>query len=169
MEVKESLHLHPPILQQTMQLLAPALLLTAVVAARGASLRGDFERDVANPSGRRLDHHCVDNASYLGCFDDQNNKRAMPYQVRGQGHSARECMRACDKKGYSTFARQWKGQCFCGDGDDHERHGKERGCDCCDDNVGGGKSEWPWSPRRGRLRQLGGAAVIGVAAAEGAW
>ena len=152
-----------------MQLLAPALLLTAVVAARGASLRGDFERDVANPSGRRLDHHCVDNASYLGCFDDQNNKRAMPYQVRGQGHSARECMRACDKKGYSTFARQWKGQCFCGDGDDHERHGKERGCDCCDDNVGGGKSEWPWSPRRGRLRQLGGAAVIGVAAAEGAW
>jgi hypothetical protein len=115
-------------------------LLAAVATVVGRPLRGAFDRDVVAPR-RGLRTDCVDGAAYVGCYADRNNHRAMPYEVRGAGHSARECMEECRDKGYAHFARQWKGQCFCGDGSEHTKHGEERNCDCCKDNVGGNKSE----------------------------
>ncbi len=61
---------------------------------------------------------CTDrfnDAPYLGCFEDRNQRRALPYEVHGGFHSAEKCEFECNKAGYQYFARQWRGQCFCGD------------------------------------------------------
>ena len=55
-------------------------------------------------------------APYLGCYKDRNRRRALPYEVHGRPHSAEGCMNACNEAGYKYFARQWRGQCFCGNG-----------------------------------------------------
>ena len=91
---------------------APVLvsLFIAFSAVSAHSLRGDFEADVV----RNLEGECVSGgSSYVGCFEDRLNNRAISYQVDGKGHSAEECETACKSKDYTIFARQWKGQCFC--------------------------------------------------------
>lgn len=110
----------------------------ANTTASGHSLRGDFEADVMHTSDRNL-QDCVGRSSYLGCFRDRNRDRAMPHEVDGRRHSAEDCETECTKTGYMYFARQWKGQCFCSNDSTYDKHGSTSGCDCCEDNVGGGK------------------------------
>ncbi|KAL7529453.1 hypothetical protein ACHAXR_004522 [Thalassiosira sp. AJA248-18] len=115
------------------------LLAAFVSTASGSSLRGDFESDVVDTSNRNLQNCVSSRSSYLGCFANRVNNRALPYQVPGKFHSAEDCESACLDKGYMIFAREWKGQCFCGNGGGYDRHGSTGGCDCCGDNVGGNR------------------------------
>lgn len=119
-----------------MNFLTLTSLLAAITAASGSSLRGDFETDVVDTSSRNL-QNCVARSSYLGCFKNQNNDRAMSFQVADRNHSALTCESACTSKGYTFFAREWKGQCFCSNDTDYDKHGSRTGCDCCGDDVGG--------------------------------
>ena len=52
-----------------------------------------------------------------------------------------DCERECSKRDFRYFGREFKGQCFCGSAiESVARHGRaEGGCDCCGENVGGGK------------------------------
>jgi len=78
------------------------------------------------------------NSIYLGCYDDHQDDRAFPFQVPSNGHGTLDCERACTS--YRYFGRQFKGQCFCGsDYSQIVRHGTDSGCNCCGENVGGGK------------------------------
>ncbi|KAL7438649.1 hypothetical protein ACHAXM_007362 [Skeletonema potamos] len=77
---------------------------------------------------------------YLGCYDDRQEDRAFPFQVPSDGHGALDCERECTTRSYRYFGRQFKGQCFCGsDYGQIVRHGADSGCNCCGENVGGGK------------------------------
>ena len=71
---------------------APVLvsLFVAFSAASAHSLRGDFEADVV----RNLEGECVSGgSSYVGCFEDRRNNRAISYQVDGKGHSVQRIVR----------------------------------------------------------------------------
>ena len=60
---------------------------------------------------------CMDkfhNAPYMGCYEDRQKDRALSHKVKGRYHSAETCHVECNKLGYRYFARQWRGQCFCG-------------------------------------------------------
>ena len=77
---------------------------------------------------------------YLGCYDDRQDDRAFPFQVPSIGHSSLDCERECTNRSYRYFGRQFKGQCFCGSNYSQiVRHGAESGCNCCGENVGGGR------------------------------
>lgn len=77
---------------------------------------------------------------YLGCYDDRQEDRAFPFQVPFSFHGALDCERECTSRNYLYFGRQFKGQCFCGsDYSQIVRHGADSGCNCCGENVGGGK------------------------------
>ena len=81
-------------------------------------------------------HH----SKYLGCYNDRQDDRAFPIQIPSNGHSSSKCERECTSRRYRYFGRQFKGQCFCGsDYIQIVRHGIDTGCDCCGENVGGGK------------------------------
>ncbi|KAL7552942.1 hypothetical protein ACHAWF_017901 [Thalassiosira exigua] len=110
----------------------------AVSVASGSFLRGDFEADVVEASSRIL-QNCVARSSYLGCFQNRNNNRALPHEVDGRGHTAEECESACTDMGFMFFALEYKGQCFCSNNSDYDKHGSSSGCDCCGDNVGAHK------------------------------
>eukprot|EP00804_Cyclotella_cryptica_P026689 CCRYP_007925-RB/>CCRYP_007925-RB protein AED:0.36 eAED:0.36 QI:268/1/1/1/0.5/0.33/3/527/234 len=77
-------------------------------------------------------------SSYVGCFEDKKLARALPVEVDGRGWSAEECEAACLADGYEYFAREWKGQCFCGTGG-YDVHGHADDCDCCGENVDSNK------------------------------
>jgi len=115
-------------------------VLAAISAASGSSLRGDFETDVVavDTSNRNL-QDCVASSSFLGCFKDRNNNRAMTHEVDGRYHSAEVCESTCADMGYMYFAREWKGQCFCSNSSDYDKHGGADDCDCCGDDVGSRK------------------------------
>lgn len=84
---------------------------------------------------------------YIGCYDDQSNDRAMPFElyeghsrIKRLGHGAVDCERECSKLGYRYFAREFRGQCFCGNSEaEYSKHGEDIGCDCCGQNVGPGR------------------------------
>jgi hypothetical protein len=60
---------------------------------------------------------CMDkfhDAPYVGCYEDRQKDRALSHKVMGRYHSAETCHVECNKLGYRYFARQWRGQCFCG-------------------------------------------------------
>lgn len=60
---------------------------------------------------------CMDkfhDAPYLGCYEDRQKDRALSHKVMGRYHDAKTCHVECNKLGYRYFARQWRGQCFCG-------------------------------------------------------
>lgn len=82
-------------------------------------------------------------STYMGCFENRNNNRAFPMEVFGsqsRGHSSFDCESECESEGYTYFAREFKGQCFCGNAEDkHDMHGSATGCDCCGDHVGSNK------------------------------
>ena len=107
---------------------------------------------------RRISRHMTDTSSvnyapgcgqstgtnhsiYLGCYDDQQDDRAFPFQVPSNGHGSLDCERECTTRGYRYFGRQFKGQCFCGSNFSQiVRHGIESDCNCCGENVGGGRN-----------------------------
>ena len=77
-----------------------------------------YELQPASPPPYQAAPGCTDRfnaAPYLGCFEDRNNRRALPYEVHGKGLSAEFCGMKCNQAGYRYFAREWRGQCFCGD------------------------------------------------------
>ena len=77
-----------------------------------------YELQPASPPPYQAAPGCTDRfnaAPYLGCFEDKNNRRAFPYEVHGKGLSAEFCGMKCNQAGYKYFAREWRGQCFCGD------------------------------------------------------
>ena len=53
---------------------------------------------------------CVTRSTYMGCYNDRNQNRAMPVEIDGRGHTARECEEACAERGFLYFGRQWRGQ-----------------------------------------------------------
>ena len=60
---------------------------------------------------------CMDkfhDAPYMGCYEDRQKDRALSHKVMGRYHDAKTCHVECNKLGYRYFARQWRGQCFCG-------------------------------------------------------
>ena len=60
---------------------------------------------------------CMDkfhDAPYMGCYKDRQKDRALSHKVKGRYHDAKTCHVECNKLGYRYFARQWRGQCFCG-------------------------------------------------------
>lgn len=60
---------------------------------------------------------CMDkfhDAPYIGCYEDRQKDRALSHKVMGRYHDAKTCHVECNKLGYRYFARQWRGQCFCG-------------------------------------------------------
>ena len=84
---------------------------------------------------------------YLGCYDDEAKDRAMPFELyegyssaKRLGHAALDCERECSNLGYRYFAREFRGQCFCGNSPaEYSKHGLDTGCNCCAENVGPGK------------------------------
>ena len=133
---------------------ALSLLFIVSTAASQGSIRrvDDLSTDAVDTTSRNLLTHeehfrintrssksdCVARSSYLGCYKNKNQNRALPYEV-GRGYSANECETACTEEGYVHFAREWKGQCFCSNGSDYDKHGSTTDCDCCGDNVGENK------------------------------
>eukprot|EP00588_Corethron_pennatum_P035952 CAMPEP_0194345450 /NCGR_PEP_ID=MMETSP0171-20130528/104860_1 /TAXON_ID=218684 /ORGANISM="Corethron pennatum, Strain L29A3" /LENGTH=731 /DNA_ID=CAMNT_0039112427 /DNA_START=449 /DNA_END=2647 /DNA_ORIENTATION=- len=74
--------------------------------------------------------------AYLGCYADAKGARALPHEIRDRGASLAECAGLCRAAGRRYFLREYRGQCFCGDGG-YDRHGTSDGCrDCAGDNVG---------------------------------
>ena len=99
---------------------------------------------------------------YGNSNSNSNSNSNYSKSKRRFNHGALDCERECTKRGFQYIGRQFKGQCFCGDEVDLERargyttdsdvnvngngngsgSGKEGlvgGCDCCGQNVGGGK------------------------------
>ena len=77
-------------------------------------------------------------APYLGCFHDRRSHRALSREVDGADR-AEECRDWCEARGYRYFGREWRGQCFCGNRHDYDKHGRATGCDCCGEDVGNKK------------------------------
>eukprot|EP00588_Corethron_pennatum_P018240 CAMPEP_0194305688 /NCGR_PEP_ID=MMETSP0171-20130528/3061_1 /TAXON_ID=218684 /ORGANISM="Corethron pennatum, Strain L29A3" /LENGTH=418 /DNA_ID=CAMNT_0039057293 /DNA_START=50 /DNA_END=1306 /DNA_ORIENTATION=+ len=75
------------------------------------------------------------NNRYTGCYKDTKRNRMFSYEAQSSDASTDKCAELC--KGYRFFARQYKGQCFCGNRDDYDRHGSSSSCDCEGSNVGG--------------------------------
>ena len=69
---------------------------------------------------------------YLGCFIDTDD-RALP-MFKGTGKATSECIGLC--KGYNFVARQYYGQCWCGDDDNYDKHGAADDCICEGETVG---------------------------------
>ena len=59
---------------------------------------------------RALSSDCVSRSTYMGCYNDRNQNRAMPVEIDGRGHTARECEEACAERGFLYFGRQGRGQ-----------------------------------------------------------
>eukprot|EP00588_Corethron_pennatum_P035636 CAMPEP_0194345600 /NCGR_PEP_ID=MMETSP0171-20130528/104949_1 /TAXON_ID=218684 /ORGANISM="Corethron pennatum, Strain L29A3" /LENGTH=783 /DNA_ID=CAMNT_0039112609 /DNA_START=54 /DNA_END=2405 /DNA_ORIENTATION=- len=74
------------------------------------------------------------NNRYIGCFKDKEGSRMFSYEAQSRDASTEKCAKLCE--GYRYFARQFKGQCFCGDRDDFDRHGSSGSCNCEGSNVG---------------------------------
>mmetsp|Transcript_3068 Transcript_3068/g.4610 ORF Transcript_3068/g.4610 Transcript_3068/m.4610 type:complete len:433 (-) Transcript_3068:54-1352(-) len=120
------------------------LLLSASAAISHANentlnLRGGDIQNNFFPEERELSDTCVSRSAYLGCYENRNQNRALPHEIGGRPHTARECEEACANKGFLYFAREWRGQCFCSNTDDYNKHGTATNCDCCGTNVGANK------------------------------
>ena len=63
-----------------------------------------------NIIGGHAKEHCVSRSTYLGCYENRNQDRALPYEMKGREYTARECELACASRGYLYFAREWMGQ-----------------------------------------------------------
>lgn len=74
---------------------------------------------------------------YLGCFKDRKNDRALSHEMP-ERLSVEQCNAVCSSQNYKYSARQYKGQCFCGNSDDYGKHGERDTCgECNGPNVGG--------------------------------
>ena len=72
---------------------------------------------------------------YLGCYNDKAD-RALPLRIYGR-LSASQCNAACSSEGKKYSARQYKGECFCGNGN-YAKYGSSNKCAPCDSNNVGG-------------------------------
>ena len=102
-----------------MKVLSILLLSTAAVIGHASEISqnlrgGDVDEDInfLSSEGRRreLTTDCVSRSTYMGCYRDRNQNRAMSFQMPGKGYTARQCESECIERGYSFFARQWVGQ-----------------------------------------------------------
>ena len=72
---------------------------------------------------------------YLGCFRDKLD-RAFPVKISGGGFSLDQCLNGCQSLGYTYGARQYLGECYCGNSG-YDKHGPRNDCNACDsENVG---------------------------------
>lgn len=69
---------------------------------------------------------------FLGCFADSQENRDLPVRKRQEHVDVVGCSVLCS--GYKFFARQDKGQCWCGNS--YGKHGSASGCDCDSAHVG---------------------------------
>ena len=53
--------------------------------------------------------HCVSRSTYLGCYENRNQDRALPYEMKERDYTPKECEMACASRGYLYFAREWMG------------------------------------------------------------
>lgn len=60
--------------------------------------------------GGHAKEHCVSRSTYLGCYENRNQDRALPYEMKDRDYTAKECEMACASRGYLYFAREWRGQ-----------------------------------------------------------
>eukprot|EP00985_Skeletonema_marinoi_P019530 scaffold11238_cov150-Skeletonema_marinoi.AAC.4 len=91
------------------------LLLSATAAISHANentlnLRGGDIQNNFFAEERELSDTCVSRSAYLGCYENRNQNRALPHEIEGRPHTARECEEACANKGFLYFAREWRGQ-----------------------------------------------------------
>ena len=49
-------------------------------------------------------------STYLGCYENRNQDRALPYEMKEREYTPKECEMACASRGYLYFAREWMGQ-----------------------------------------------------------
>ena len=54
--------------------------------------------------------------------------------LKGTGKTTSECIGLC--KDYNFVARQYYGQCWCGDDDNYDKHGAADDCICEEETVG---------------------------------
>jgi len=94
--------------------------------------------DDCNDESRSASDPC-----YLGCFKDQKNDRALPYQLIRKKANLDRCYEVCTTSttnsthGYKYFSRQWKGQCWCDyENSTYDKHGNSTDCNCEAENVG---------------------------------
>jgi len=72
----------------------------------------------------------------LGCYEDKEDDRALVILGQNRDASLEECAEVCEGYGTKYFSRQFKGQCWCGDGE-YDKHGDSKKCkNCGGDNVG---------------------------------
>jgi len=92
------------------------------------------DKDWADPTAKHCDEVRETNKEYLGCFNDIRNPRALPNQL-GWG-SVDTCLDRCRIAGYKYAARQWAGECWCGNSG-YNKYGSftEAKCDCDGKNV----------------------------------
>eukprot|EP00587_Corethron_hystrix_P005031 CAMPEP_0113301580 /NCGR_PEP_ID=MMETSP0010_2-20120614/2751_1 /TAXON_ID=216773 ORGANISM="Corethron hystrix, Strain 308" /NCGR_SAMPLE_ID=MMETSP0010_2 /ASSEMBLY_ACC=CAM_ASM_000155 /LENGTH=482 /DNA_ID=CAMNT_0000155229 /DNA_START=355 /DNA_END=1803 /DNA_ORIENTATION=- /assembly_acc=CAM_ASM_000155 len=74
---------------------------------------------------------------YLGCYKDRGN-RALPTYM-GNRKTTPECANLCS--GFTYFALQWKGECWCGNSG-YDRYGTTGGCSCNAADTGGNVGGW---------------------------
>lgn len=103
-----------------MNALTNLLLSSAVVIGHAKennhNLRGDINNknfhpdDITTMEQRELSDTCVSRSTYLGCYENRNNNRALPHEIDGRGHTAEDCEKTCADEGFLYFAREWRGQ-----------------------------------------------------------
>jgi len=72
---------------------------------------------------------------YLGCFKDEQD-RALPVRVgNSRTKTTAQCIVLC--RGYNFVARQYTGECWCGNDDNYDKYGASNNCNCEGTNVGG--------------------------------
>lgn len=87
-----------------------------------------FETSVSSPSSYK----------FIGCYRDKKGSRMFSKEAKSRKTSITECAELCE--GYKYFSRQYKGQCFCGNNNDFDKHGLSSGCNCDASNVGSYKA-----------------------------
>eukprot|EP00588_Corethron_pennatum_P013768 CAMPEP_0194271594 /NCGR_PEP_ID=MMETSP0169-20130528/5336_1 /TAXON_ID=218684 /ORGANISM="Corethron pennatum, Strain L29A3" /LENGTH=1088 /DNA_ID=CAMNT_0039013977 /DNA_START=145 /DNA_END=3411 /DNA_ORIENTATION=- len=75
----------------------------------------------------------VENYTFLGCYKDKANDRALPHKKGGTGTTDDECATLCID--YKYFALESRRHCYCGNGD-YARHGSDSGCECSKKLIG---------------------------------
>ena len=61
--------------------------------------------------GHAKEQNCGPSRStYLGCYENRNQDRALPYEMKERDYTPKECEMACASRGYLYFAREWMGQ-----------------------------------------------------------
>lgn len=72
---------------------------------------------------------------HMGCFKDGGDRAGKePSGGKGSGNSKAQCNAACAE--YEFFALQWTGECWCGNDEIMNKHGKSSECNECEKGKG---------------------------------